>query len=820
MKSRRSPRTLSVAVLLAAVLGVGTYAAALHTQSPPVTQVTTQTSGTIGKSAVWGDVFWTFQASGDSLGNGNVTPELFTYEHDLRTLGGALGVTQITCGGFTPDNPSISTPSFGNVIAFDAAGTLCSDGRNNCMPPFDASNPARQVFAYYPDSKQIRQLTRCPGDCVKPHLSQNARMIVFESMSDVLGTNGGNPLATTNVYQGSLRSIGSSCPFLPCAPGRFDRGVKNLTPIGGGRNPSQNFSGKYVAFESDGDPLNNGANPGVPHVYILNVKKGSLEQVPPGSTLPARKPSLDQGGRRVVYEIDVPRPGPPASVVTEIYASKTRSNRSALTMSLTPGASANSFNPSMGATGRRMTFTSAADLLQHGTTGNQIFGYSFIGQGYTTKHLLQVTGGPSGSDLSAQSAFLFAGFTSSDDFIGDGNAMPQFYVANLYRRAPGSVMSPFPGTPTPHPTNTPRPTATPVVGIPASISLALVTDKAVNNGDNTLTTVIAATVSDFFGNPVADGVPVSFSVAAPPLGIVVGNGFVNQDPDCDVTTFEQLTGVQVQNRPGVAHVCVTYPGALSTTNHVIIAEAGPKQCVGGSTPSLACTDVGDCNPTYLCSIHTQTTCDHFNGNADCPVGETCDRQDATCEHTGTGQGNLVLPVPVNQCTTNGHPCSDGNPCTLNDTCGGGTNTCIGGTNAGLPCTANSQCVTPTGGYCQLPTCQPGTAKSCPNDGNLCTADVCNFFTGQCGTPVTCLDDGNPCTNDVCDPGTGSCGVPNVAPCTDNDPCTVGDECAAGACVPGPAMTCPDDGNSCTLDICNPREGTCGVLFEPCACSAP
>src|SRR5690606_36774635 len=101
--------------------------------------------------------------------------------------------------------------------------------------------------------------------------------------------------------------------------------------------------------------------------------------------------------------------------------------------------------------------------------GNQLVVYTLIGNKYKPKHLLQVTAGAPGIALPAQSSYVFTGFSSAGDFIGNGNATEQFFVANLYRRAPGSPPSPFPGTPTPRPTATPRPSATPVVGIPAAI---------------------------------------------------------------------------------------------------------------------------------------------------------------------------------------------------------------------------------------------------------------------------------------------------------------------------------------------------------------
>jgi hypothetical protein len=126
-------------------------------------------------------------------------------------------------------------------------------------------------------------------------------------------------------------------------------------------------------------------------------------------------------------------------------------------------------------------------------------------------------------------------------------------------------------------------------------------------------------------------------------------------------------------------------------------------------------------------------------------------------------------------------------------------------------------VTPTGGYCKLPTCQPGALIVCADDGDACTDDTCNFYTGTCHTPTQCFDDGNVCTDDVCDPATGLCGIPNTEPCTDDNPCTLDDICSAASCVPGVLMTCLDDGNPCTTDLCNPETGNCGI---PSTCVCP
>jgi hypothetical protein len=54
-------------------------------------------------------------------------------------------------------------------------------------------------------------------------------------------------------------------------------------------------------------------------------------------------------------------------------------------------------------------------------------------------------------------------------------------------------------------------------------------------------------------------------------------------------------------------------------------------------------------------------------------------------------------------------------------------------------------------------------------------------TDPAGTP--CADDGNPCSLDVCD-GLGTCTHPTggQAACDDGDPCTVDDVCTDGVCA--------------------------------------
>jgi len=102
---------------------------------------------------------------------------------------------------------------------------------------------------------------------------------------------------------------------------------------------------------------------------------------------------------------------------------------------------------------------------------------------------------------------------------------------------------------------------------------------------------------------------------------------------------------------------------------------------------------------------------------------------------------------------------------------------------------------------------PDCTASC-SDGNACTVhDTCRHGACVGGEPANC-DDGNPCTSDSCDPAAGClhAPIPGLA-CDDGDPCTLGDACSAGGtCASGPPRDC-DDGNTCTRDACD-ASGAC------------
>jgi len=91
------------------------------------------------------------------------------------------------------------------------------------------------------------------------------------------------------------------------------------------------------------------------------------------------------------------------------------------------------------------------------------------------------------------------------------------------------------------------------------------------------------------------------------------------------------------------------------------------------------------------------------------------------------------------------------------------------------------------------------------------ADTCNLPAGAlCGDPTD--DD---CTDpDICD-GAGTCLDNHESDgtlCDDGDVCNVGETCQSGVCTGGSAVVCPDNGDFCTDDACDPAgtEGNCDV----------
>jgi hypothetical protein len=573
MPTRRrqsAPARIGATLLIAAAILLvhASITRALHRFTPPFVQATSLTAGEVGDIQGWAPDQWTFESNGDVIGNGNAEWQIFIFSLLERDLGGVPGLSQVTFGSHNARYPSITRNGqfIEFKVAFEADGDLCADSLNVCDgTPVPVGG--RQIFVYSTLTGKITQITHVAGDALNPNISGNGRFIVFQSTADVNG--GGGVGGITELYQADTSRLGSTCPSLPCTPPpgnpQQGTGIVRLTH-GGGTSGAQSFNGLAIAFESKGDLVNNGANPGPQHIYLIT--KGVLKQITDSSDEDARAPSINQNGTLVAYEQDkVPTGG--GAAVTQIMLTKSRRKKTTTTQ-VTSGASP-SFGASLSANGRFLNFTSSADLVGMGTPQNQIYTYN-VHRGLTT----QLTAGPNGSDTARSSLFILSAFASADDFKGNGNNIKQLFIANPFRKAPKDFVTPILGTPTP--------IATP--GVPVEVVLSLVTNGAQNNGDGTLTTVVAAVVTDAYGNAVPDGVGVDFSVATPVMGVVVTDGATNSPPTCDVSNFPLSTGVPIVDEPGVAHGCVIYPvsqvGTMRTLSAVVQPNAGPPIVASGA----------------------------------------------------------------------------------------------------------------------------------------------------------------------------------------------------------------------------------------------
>ena len=149
-------------------------------------------------------------------------------------------------------------------------------------------------------------------------------------------------------------------------------------------------------------------------------------------------------------------------------------------------------------------------------------------------------------------------------------------------------------------------------------------------------------------------------------------------------------------------------------------------------------------------------------------------------------------------------CDDANACTADACdavlgCGHVSISCDDGNG----CNGVETCVPANG-------CVAGTPLSC-SDGDACNGvETCNPASGcVVGIPVVCAAS-EPCRDaGTCNSGSGLCSYPpkaNGTTCDDGSVCSVGDTCQGGVCHPGVPVTCAEDGDACTVEVCNPGDG--------------
>ncbi len=188
----------------------------------------------------------------------------------------------------------------------------------------------------------------------------------------------------------------------------------------------------------------------------------------------------------------------------------------------------------------------------------------------------------------------------------------------------------------------------------------------------------------------------------------------------------------------------------------------------------------------------------------------CAQDDNPCtEHACNSSDGACHSQPL----ADGTSCSDGDACTLGDVCAAGV--CSQGPDT-VECENVDPCrftlCNPANGRCELTNSPVPDGTPC-SDNNPCTVgDQCREGVCFFGPDLECPQDGNPCSTQTCDPVDGSCvsaTVDDGTTCDDGNPCSLGDSCQAGVCMQGQSsVDCPQDFDSCRFTQCNPDSGAC------------
>ncbi|MCW5889310.1 MAG: PD40 domain-containing protein [bacterium] len=442
-----------LATALAAGLLVTAPAHALHKNSPPAIRISKGAPTSHPTTPSW-DRYVAFASSGDLVGTGNTTRQVFLFNlfaHDCDIGGIVIGcplpavppIRQITSGPGAPDNPTINQA--GTLLAFDALGSYGG-----------GTGPAaarRQIFLLNLATGDLRRVTNgTDGDSVRPSLSRAGGRMVFESSASLVGPSGVTQIYLYETNLGGLQ--------------RLTDGAAPST------NPALNKLASVVAFESRARHLGDGSDSGISQIFWYDVKRSRLHQLTNGngpSTHPAvssavKSKTLRRSGiRRVAILFDSTAtnlPGTAGGPGRQAYVGSVDlgdlPNLVQLTPipvdGCTPSSPGESSYPTIDPTGRRIAFISTGDFLCNGTTGRRAF---VTDMRRVPAVLYQMTGrGDVQGPLSNFLGLWFLTLSTNDDLTGQGVCGHQLQVIDYFtgRWSPATKvgqtpLEPIPGNP-------------------------------------------------------------------------------------------------------------------------------------------------------------------------------------------------------------------------------------------------------------------------------------------------------------------------------------------------------------------------------------
>ena len=394
----RSPACALGTLLLLLLAPVS--APAFHQVTPPLLQVTPPSmgAGTIENQRFAGIRYVVFDSTADPLGIGNMGRQVFLFDLRERAFNHTLGVVQLTSGSSDARRPT--TGKLGTQVVWDA---------------IPSGGGARQLFLFDRRYGIGFPLTRGGADSVNAVMDETSRTVVFESDADLLSAGiGGRQL-----FRIDLRKIDPSCPF-PCPASRNEGLVQLTNRAGTSRNAAPSSGGKIVAFESDADLTGVGEH--TSQVYTYHVKKGvyTLLGHGPGAS---RRPSISNTGGWVAFDSDTDLLAS-GTTGTQLYAYKKNKK---LLQQITDRSGGSSTGPSVSSNGHALSFVSTDDLVNHGSTGPEVFSYDL-----RHRALRQITASSASARLAVYAGGVFVTFLADGDLLGNGSSNGGLYLANVF----------------------------------------------------------------------------------------------------------------------------------------------------------------------------------------------------------------------------------------------------------------------------------------------------------------------------------------------------------------------------------------------------
>lgn len=404
------------------VLAAVTPAAAFHRQHPRLEQVTRSSAGTSDRPVIsFLARYVAFSSAADLTGTGGLgtTRQIFLRDQcpDFPFCG-QRGLRQLTNGTLPSTHPSLAKET---LLVFESRADLLGNG-----------SVGSHIFLYDIKTNTTQQLTTGAGDATEPVVSETGKIVVFTSTADYLGSGA----VGRQIYRLDLTKQNAGCGLpVPCGT---NPGLQQVTgsatgPIPGGATfapyeawgPSIDRAVKNVAFLSPADPV----HPGVVQAWVAGINTRRFTQVTTADA-DVRNLSLDRKGRNLAFETtsDIKALLPPGSTASNVYLADVAKRTIA---AVTVDGTLDSGFPAFGGPGKRLTFTSAADVTLEGSINAQLFQYDLRKKRFT--RVTQAVPGTSGRSTTND---VFIAFESSDDLLVNGSTGQQIFVLNTFQNAP------------------------------------------------------------------------------------------------------------------------------------------------------------------------------------------------------------------------------------------------------------------------------------------------------------------------------------------------------------------------------------------------